>query len=121
MKIINLEIELKKILFRCDSSSTIGLGHVKRCLVLAKRLKEYDKNLKIIFATQNLNGNINQEILKSGFSIYSIRDNSVEMLDYFVKGLQINKPLDIDGFVENYAKDKFSFSKEQSANFRKAG
>lgn len=81
---------MKNILFRCDSSSTIGLGHVKRCLVLAKRLKEYNKNLKILFATQNLHGNINQEILKSGFSIYSISDNSVKLLDYFVKGLRIN-------------------------------
>ena len=94
-------MKTKKILFRCDSSSTIGLGHVKRCLVLAKRLKEYDKNLKILFATQNLYGNINQEILKSGFSIYSIRDNTVEMLDYFVKDLQINL-LIIDSYDIDY-------------------
>ena len=83
-------MKTKKILFRCESWLTIGLGHVKRYLVLAKKLKEYDKNLKILFATQNLHGNINQEILKSGFSIYFIRDNSVEILDYFVKALQIN-------------------------------
>ncbi len=92
---------MKNILFRCDSSSTIGLGHVKRCLVLAKRLKEYDKNLKILFATQNLYGNINEEILKSGFSIYSISDNSVKMLDYFVKGLRINL-LIIDSYDIDY-------------------
>lgn len=92
---------MKNILFRCDSSSTIGLGHVKRCLVLAKRLKEYDKNLKILFATQNLYGNINEEILKSGFSIYSISDNSVKMLDYFVKGLRINL-LIIDSYNIDY-------------------
>lgn len=81
---------MKKILFRCDSSSTIGLGHVKRCLVLAQRLKEYNKNLKILFATQNLHGNINLEILKSGFSIYSIKNNSLKELDYFVKGLFVD-------------------------------
>ncbi len=81
---------MKKILFRCDSSSTIGLGHVKRCLVLAQRLKEYNKNLKILFATQNLYGNINLEILKSGFSIYSIKNNSLKELDYFVKGLFVD-------------------------------
>ena len=92
---------MKNILFRCDSSSTIGLGHVKRCLVLAKRLKEYDKNLKILFATQNLYGNINEEILKSGFSIYSISDNSMKMLDYFVKGLRINL-LIIDSYDIDY-------------------
>lgn len=81
---------MKNILFRCDSSSTIGLGHVKRCLVLAQRLKEYNKNLKILFATQNLHGNINIEILKSGFSIYSIKNNSLKELDYFIKGLFID-------------------------------
>jgi UDP-2,4-diacetamido-2,4,6-trideoxy-beta-L-altropyranose hydrolase len=92
---------LKNILFRCDSSSTIGLGHVKRCLLLAKRLKVHDKNLKILFATQKLYGNINEEILKSGFSIYSISDNSVKMLDYFVKGLKTNL-LVIDSYDIDY-------------------
>lgn len=77
---------------------------------MAKRFKEYDKNLKILFATQNLHGNINQEILKSGFSIYSIKDNSVEMLDYFVKGLQVNLLIidsyDIDNAFEEQLKIK---------------
>lgn len=81
---------MKKILFRCDSSSAIGLGHVKRCLLLAKRLKETNKNLKILFSTLDLNGNINSEILKSGFSIYALKDNSFENLDYYVKGLAID-------------------------------
>ena len=91
---------MKKILFRCDSSSTIGLGHVKRCLVLAKRLKEKNKNLKILFATQNLHGNINLEILKSGFSIYSIKNNNLKELDYFVKGLFVDL-LVIDSYEIN--------------------
>lgn len=81
---------MKRILFRCDSSSTIGLGHVKRCLLLAKRLKQSNKNLKILFSTLDLHGNINSEILRSGFSIYSLKDNSFENLDYYVKGLGID-------------------------------
>ena len=81
---------MKNILFRCDSSSILGLGHVKRCLLLAKRLRDKKKNLKILFSTLDLDGNINSEILKNGFSIYSLRDNSIEDLDYFVKGLSID-------------------------------
>lgn len=96
---------MKNILFRCDSSSTIGLGHVKRCLVLAKRLKEENKNLKILFATLDLYGNINNEILKSGFSIYSLRNNTAADLDYFIKGLFIDLLIidsyDIDNIFEN--------------------
>lgn len=96
---------MKNVLFRCDSSSTIGLGHVKRCLVLAKRLKEQNKNLKILFATLDLHGNINHEILKSGFSIYSLRNNTPKIIDYFVKGLFIDLLIidsyEIDNIFEN--------------------
>lgn len=81
---------MKNILFRCDSSSTLGLGHVKRCLLFAKRLRDKKKNLKILFSTLDLDGNINSEILKNGFSIYSLRDNTIEDLDYFIKGLNID-------------------------------
>lgn len=99
---------MKNILFRCDSSTTIGLGHVKRCLVLAKRLKEQDENLKIWFATLDLYGNINQEILKKGFSIYSLRNDTVYDLDYFVKGLFIDLLIidsyEIDSFFEEQIK-----------------
>lgn len=81
---------MKNILFRCDSSSTLGLGHVKRCLLFAKRLRDKKKNLKILFSTLDLDGNINSEILRNGFSIYSLRDNTIEDLDYFIKGLNID-------------------------------
>jgi UDP-2,4-diacetamido-2,4,6-trideoxy-beta-L-altropyranose hydrolase len=92
---------LKNILFRCDSSTTLGLGHVKRCLVLAKRLRDYSKNVKVSFATQDLYGNINLEILQSSFSIYSLKDNSLIHLDYFLKGLEIDL-LIIDSYEINY-------------------
>ncbi|PLY06365.1 MAG: hypothetical protein C0625_09510 [Arcobacter sp.] len=76
---------MKKILFRCDSSSTIGLGHVKRCLVLAKRLEEQNKDLHIAFSTLDLKGNINQEILKNGFVIYFLKDTNVNFLNDILK------------------------------------
>lgn len=83
-------IELKKILFRCDSSSFIGLGHVKRCLVLAKRLKEIDDSLDIVFTSLDSQGNINQEILENNYTLEILEDNSLEVINQKIKNLGIN-------------------------------
>ena len=53
---------MKTILFRADSSSAIGTGHIMRDLVLATQYPES----KVIFATQDLEGNLNSKILESG-------------------------------------------------------
>lgn len=66
----------KIVLFRVDASCQIGLGHVMRCLTLAKRLQKQDRSLLIKFATQNLKGNINLEIIKSGFEVCSLLSNA---------------------------------------------
>ncbi len=55
------------ILFRADSSSTIGTGHIMRDLVLAKKYP----NDNIIFVTQNLEGNINYKIEEEGYKLES--------------------------------------------------
>jgi len=53
-----------KIVFRCDASPDIGLGHIIRCLTVAKELQ---KQNQIIFAT-----------IKDGTNSH-IKDNSLEM------------------------------------------
>jgi len=51
---------MKNILFRADSSSDVGLGHIMRDMVLAKAYeKEGDK---VSFASRNLEGNIIDKI-----------------------------------------------------------
>ena len=50
------------ILFRADSSSNIGTGHIMRDLVLAQQLEKKYPHATITFAVQNLSGNINHKI-----------------------------------------------------------
>lgn len=73
---------MKKILFRCDSSASIGLGHVKRCLLLAQRINLADSSFEIFFATQDLVGNINKEIVSNGFENLKLSSNTtLELID----------------------------------------
>ena len=54
-----------KIVFRCDASSDIGLGHIIRCLAVAKELKRQNH---IIFAT--IEDETNSYIRDSNFEIF---------------------------------------------------
>lgn len=58
-----------RIAFRVDSSSILGSGHVMRCLTLAHELK---KEHEIIFICATHKNNLNQEIKKNGFPVYTI-------------------------------------------------
>ena len=74
------------ILFRADSSSNIGTGHIMRDLVLAKQYEED----KILFATQDLNGNINNKIFEAGYKINILKSADIEELDKLIKKLNID-------------------------------
>ena len=63
------------ILFRADSSSTIGIGHIMRDLVLAQRDFKDDN---IVFATQDFKGNINHKIVEAGYKIELLHSNDIE-------------------------------------------
>lgn len=79
-----------EILFRTDSSTSIGLGHVMRCLVLAQRLHEEDKHLNISFATQNLSGNINAHIVNNSFTLHVLHSNKKAELINLLSEKSIN-------------------------------
>ena len=74
------------ILFRADSSSFIGTGHIMRDLVL---VNEFSLD-KIFFATQELSGNINYKIKESGFNLEILKSNNFEELDILIKKFNIN-------------------------------
>jgi UDP-2,4-diacetamido-2,4,6-trideoxy-beta-L-altropyranose hydrolase len=61
-----------KIAFRVDSSKKLGLGHVKRCVPLAKSLEE--KNISVLFITQFTE---TQNFLQSkDFIVFTIKQKS---------------------------------------------
>jgi len=93
---------VKNILFRADSSSKIGLGHIMRDLVLASKYK----NATITFATQDLDGNINYKILKDGYKVKNLKSNSKKELVKLIKKLKIDL-LVIDHYKIDFKKEKY--------------
>lgn len=77
---------MTNILFRCDGSEHIGLGHVSRCLTLAKRLDQ-NKDINIFFAMRNLELGIN--FIKIHFPVLIY--NEFELYEqWFLKILEEN-------------------------------
>ena len=94
-------IKDKRVLFRADSSSTIGIGHIMRDLVLAKEFK-YNR---VIFATQELEGNINYKIREANYDIEILKSNSIDELDKLIKRLDIDMIV-IDNYNIDYNYEK---------------
>ena len=59
-----------KIAIRADSSSKVGTGHINRCITLAKQFKK--RNINVIFISRSDKGNINKNIIKSGFRLVTV-------------------------------------------------
>lgn len=72
-----------------------------RDIELAKKFK----NSNIIFAVQNLTGNINQKIIDSGFKIKILKSNELDELNILIKKLKIDM-LVIDHYNIDYLKEK---------------
>ncbi len=101
---------MKNILIRANSSSQIGLGHIKRDLVLAKEFK----NSKITFVVEDLEGNINQEIKDNKYNLHILKTNALDELCAFVNknsfDLIIIDSYDISYIYEKELKQRTSCS-----------
>jgi UDP-2,4-diacetamido-2,4,6-trideoxy-beta-L-altropyranose hydrolase len=87
-----------KVLFRCDSSSSIGLGHVMRDLVLAKNYKDDE----VFFACQNLEGNISDKI---PYHVHILNSNESKELIKLIESLHVDL-LIIDHYGIDYKAEK---------------
>lgn len=92
---------MKNILFRADSSSQIGLGHIMRDLVLASKYP----NDNIIFACQNFIGNINHKITQNGYKLEIISSDDIEELDNLIIKHNIDMII-IDNYDIDYRFEK---------------
>jgi len=91
----------QNILFRSDSSSGIGTGHIMRDLVLASQYKDSS----IVFATQELEGNINERVLETGHKIEILNSNEIEELNKLIEKLEIDLVV-IDHYDIDYKFEK---------------
>lgn len=95
------------ILFRADSSSHIGLGHIMRDLVLATHYR----NDTITFACQDLKGNI---LSKIPYPVHILHSNDVKELIELIFSLEIEMVIfdhyGIDAEYEKFIKEQTGVS-----------
>lgn len=79
---------------RADASTSIGSGHVMRCLTLAHRLKK-EKNAKVVFVMRVLPGNLIGVVEKQGFEVLRLppANQKYSLSGY---GLWLTVPMEVD-------------------------
>lgn len=94
---------LQTIVFRVDSSSQIGSGHLMRCLTLANQLKD---RYEIVFISRDLEGNLNELVHKNGVELICLsRATSGGDLKGYEQGLTVTQEVDAEetkSIVKNY-------------------
>ncbi|MHB0994702.1 MAG: UDP-2,4-diacetamido-2,4,6-trideoxy-beta-L-altropyranose hydrolase [Sulfurovum sp.] len=97
------------ILFRADSSSMIGTGHIMRDLVLADQFGDAN----VIFATQELSGNINHKIKEKNYEIEILNSSYIEELSNVIKKCSIDMII-IDHYGIDYEFEKMLKNKNHN-------
>lgn len=81
-------------IIRADASTSIGSGHVMRCLTLAHRLKK-EENAKVVFVMRVLSGSLIGVVEKQGFEVLKLPPaNQKYNLNGY--GLWLTVPMEVD-------------------------
>jgi spore coat polysaccharide biosynthesis predicted glycosyltransferase SpsG len=83
--------------FRADANQQIGSGHIIRCRILARELRNF--NYTSAFIIKNTDEKFKTELIKEGFSVYAINnseDDTKQIIDIINSSSQAKKMLVID-------------------------
>ena len=69
---------MKKVVFRVDSSTQIGSGHLMRCLTLAAQIKKQHET-EIHFICRDLEGNLTSFVEQSGYILHVLPRATMEV------------------------------------------
>jgi len=75
------------IVFRADASSTIGHGHVMRCLSLAHELRDW--GAQCMFVSRPEDGDLRDHIARSGFEQFPIADMSAATMSAVLRAVSL--------------------------------
>ncbi len=83
-----------KVVFRVDSSTAIGSGHLMRCLSLAKQMRK-EKNAEVHFISRDLEGNLHGKIKEAGFTLHVLPCHPIDKrLDGYDAWLTVPQAVD---------------------------
>ena len=84
------------VVFRVDSSSKIGTGHVIRCKTLARALKK--KGCEVLFISRDHNGNISKNLSDEGYEVLLLPASQDIIKDEsnYLDWLEVSQKIDAD-------------------------
>ena len=117
-----------KCVFRVDSSTEIGTGHVMRCLVLADLLSQ-TQNSDIYFVSRRHQGNCSQLVIDRGYGLFTLPEPTVTVkstdvyeswlgVTIYEDAKQTQKYIKRIGWVDMLIVDHYGISQTWESNFR---
>ena len=102
---------ISKVYFRVDGNEVIGIGHVKRCITIAKELTKL--NVKPIFIVGDISSLLKKEIQTLNFAIKVINPNRTEIeqiTGIIIESKNQGTALVIDNDKEEFYKKSFQIA-----------